>query len=58
MARAPLADLAQGLAEYPGTERDDQVRLLGERDELAGGEQAAVRMLPAHERLDAEQLTA
>src|ERR1700754_557426 len=39
-------------AEDPLAERDDEVALLGDRDELARAEQPALGMLPADERLD------
>ena len=41
-------------AEHPAGERDDQAGLLGDRDELLGHEQAVARVVPAHERLDAD----
>ncbi len=50
---APGRGLARGVAQHPAPERDDQSGLLGERDELARAEQAALGMLPAHERLEA-----
>ena len=37
----------------PSGQRHDQPGLLGERDELAGSEQSARRVLPANERLEA-----
>ena len=33
--------------------REDRAALLGDRDELAGGDEPALGMVPAHERLDA-----
>ena len=49
---APLRVLARELLEHPVADRLDQPHLLGERDELAGRHQAAVRLLPSHQRLD------
>ena len=45
--------LAAGLAQHPAPDRDDQARLLGERDELVRADQAALGVLPAQQRLDA-----
>ena len=50
----PGLDLAHGGAEHPAGERDDQAGLLGDRDELLGSEQPVARVVPAHERLDAD----
>ena len=50
---APGAALRSASCEHPHRERPDQARVLGERDELVGEEQAALGMLPAHQRLDA-----
>ena len=49
----PARGLRAGGAQHPLAERDDQAGLLGERDELAGRDQAALRMVPAHQRLEA-----
>ena len=46
------------LGEHPFAEPDDEARLLGERDELAGRELAGGRVLPADERLVARDLVA
>src|SRR5262249_33827662 len=43
--------------EHVHGQRFDQARLLGERDELARGQEPLLRMLPAHQRLDALRLT-
>jgi hypothetical protein len=48
---APGAALAQPRLEHVERERPDQAGVLGERDEVGGYEQAALRVLPAHERL-------
>ncbi|MNP07676.1 hypothetical protein D3C76_997110 [compost metagenome] len=53
----PLAHLLTGLAHHPGVDPGDQPRPLGHRDELRGRYQATLRMLPAHQRLDADQAT-
>lgn len=52
----PLPDpaLAAGLAKHPPAEWQDQARLHGERDELRRWNQAALRVLPAHQRLQAD----
>ena len=47
-------DRPAGLLEHPASERDDQAGLLGERNELAGREHAALGMAPPHERLGAD----
>ena len=41
-----------GLREHPLADRDDQAGALGRLEELAGQEQPALGMVPAHERLD------
>ena len=46
--------LAQRAVEHPAGQVGDQAGALGQRHELAGREQAARRVLPAHERLDAD----
>ena len=43
-----------GAANDGPTDRNDQARLLGERDELRRMDQSELRMLPARERLDAQ----
>ena len=48
-----LARLAAGLAQDPAADRDDQARLLGERDEGVGADHAALGVMPAQQRLDA-----
>ena len=50
--------LHAGFGEHPFAEPDDEARLLGERDELAGRELAGGRVLPADERLVAHDLVA
>ena len=47
-----------GGAQHPLPERDDQPGLLGERNELAGRDHAALRMPPADQRLEARDLLA
>ena len=51
---APVGGLAAGLVEHPVADRDDQAGLLGDRDEARGADQAARRVLPAQQRLDAD----
>ena len=43
---------------HPAADRLDQAALLGDRDELARVEQAALGMVPAHQRLEADDLAA
>ena len=50
-----IADLAARLPDGPLAERHDQPALLGERDELHRRDEAAARVLPADQRLDAGQ---
>ena len=50
---ALLADLRQRPVEDERRERAGQLALLDEREEVAGAEEAPLRMLPAHQRLDA-----
>ena len=50
----PDAELLQRGAQDEARQRLDQPGLLGERDELAGRQQALLRVQPAHERLDAD----
>ena len=57
-ARASRAAWRQALSMHPAADRLDQAALLGDRDELAGVEQAAPRMVPAHQRLEAGDLAA
>ena len=51
----PGASLAAGLAQDPGIHLADQAMPFGGCDELAGVQQPAARMLPAHECLEAVQ---
>ena len=50
--RPPGLRLAAGLAQDPGTQRMDEAARLRHRHELAGQHQAALRVVPAHQRLD------
>ena len=52
----PARELAEGLVEHVQRERLHQPGLLGRRDEVARRDHAALRVLPAHERLDAREL--
>ena len=47
---------AAGLVEHELADRHDQPGLLGQRDELAGRDEAALRVLPAHERLGGDHV--
>ena len=52
MARgAPGRGLRAGGLDDPGADALDEAGLLGQRDELARGQEAALGVLPAHERL-------
>ena len=42
--------------EHPGAELEDEVGVLGHRDELAGRHEAPLGVLPAHQRLDRDDL--
>ncbi len=50
----PAGDLAAALGEDERAERHDEPGLLGVLHELAGQEQPTLRVLPAHERLEAD----
>ena len=54
--RAPRRELAAGLREHEAAERDEQPRLVGDRDELARLDRMAVAVGPAAERLEARDL--
>ena len=51
-----LERLAAGRLLHPAADRLDQAAVLGDRDELAWVEQAALGVMPAHQRLDADDL--
>ena len=51
-----LHRVAARFPEHPASDRDDQPRLLGERDELERLHDAAVRVDPADQRFDARDL--
>jgi hypothetical protein len=52
-ARAPPgADLARGLGEHPFARRQDEPRVLQRRDEVGRQHHAALRVVPAQQRLD------
>ena len=52
----PVDRLAAGALLDPAPDRLDQAAVLGDRDEVAGFEQAALRVLPADQRLEAGDL--
>ena len=56
MRPLPHDGLRARLRQHPPTELDDQPGLLGERDELARGKEAARRVLPTHQRLEPAHL--
>ena len=57
-AAFPGRALAAGLVQDPFVDRQDQARLFGQAQERAGRQQAALRVLPAQQRLDADDLVA
>ena len=50
---APGGGLTAGLAQHPGAKGQDQAALLGDGDEVAGHDQAPLRVAPAHQGLGA-----
>src|SRR6185437_14740539 len=50
----PQGGLATGLAQDPFAHLDDQAALFGNRDEIAGRDEAAYRMQPARQRLESD----
>jgi hypothetical protein len=50
----PTRDLAAGLLEHPRSEREDQTTVLGELDELGGGEDSPLGVVPPDERLGSD----
>ena len=55
---APLPGLHAGRAYRPRADRDDHAGLLGELEEVARSQEAARRMFPTQERLDADDRVA
>jgi hypothetical protein len=51
---APLPDLREGGVEHERGQRRDQAGLLGDRDELAGPDDPELGVVPARERLGAD----
>src|SRR6185295_7050665 len=54
----PAPERQAGLAEHHPSERQDQADLLGEWDEACRRDQAALRVVPAQQRLEAAQAPA
>jgi hypothetical protein len=54
-AALPLRGLSQHLLQEPFAHRDDEAGLLEQRDELLRADHATRRILPAQQRLDADQ---
>src|SRR5436189_36934 len=54
----PGQRVAAGVLLHPAPDRLDQAAVLGDLDEIAGVEQAALGMAPAHQRLEADDLAA
>jgi hypothetical protein len=52
----PTGRLRACLLQHPRADRDDQPGVLRGREELARRKQAALRVLPAHERFEADYL--
>src|SRR5690606_41212313 len=51
----PACNLTDRAREHEWAELDDEVRLLRDGDELGGAELPVARMLPAHERFEADE---
>ena len=56
VGRAPLRGCRARGTQHPFAERDNQRRLLGERYELARRQDSEPRVLPAHERLEPDDV--
>ena len=54
ITQLPVFGLATGFMENPAAERNDETRLLGERNEVERLESSAFGMLPSNERLVSE----
>ena len=52
----PARRLAAGLAEHPFADLHDEPAFLGDRNEGCGRNHAALRMVPAHQRLEPDHL--
>ena len=55
-SRRPLRGLHEGFVEHPFADRIDQAGIFGQPDEDIGCDQAAHRMAPAQQRLEADHL--
>ena len=53
-----MAASAAGAAQHELAELDDEAGLLGQRNEVDGGDQAALRMIPAQQRLEGDDAIA
>ena len=53
---APCADLAAGCDQHQAAELDDLARFFGNRDEDTRHHAAVLRVIPAHESFDTQQL--
>src|SRR5918994_5549219 len=56
MPLLPRAPLSARLLQHPLTDGHDEAGLLGDVEEILRPQHAAVRMLPAHERLHGDDL--
>ena len=54
----PGSGLSAGFAQHPAANRSDQATVLGDGNELPWRQQSALRMLPADERLGANNSAA
>ena len=54
--KLPVSRLPAGFAKYPASNLQDQAAVFRNRHELAGRDDAAIRMLPAYQRLGAGDL--
>ena len=55
--RGPAPDLGTGAVQHPVAQRQNRPRFFGQRYEIPGRHQPAFRVLPAHQRLHAGDLT-
>jgi hypothetical protein len=52
----PFTELTAGFAKRKGIDKGDEPGLLGHVEELGGRERSPGRVLPPHERLDADRV--
>lgn len=54
----PSGGVGAGVGEHPIGKRLDEAGFFGQGDELAGADEAALGVLPAHERLEGDEIVA